>query len=202
MISQYFLFIHQELNAKQIYWHLYSFVEDERRKATESIESITSVERRVVSMQTECSEYRSALDASDRARKASENQLGEATDRVNELSSQLQTTLSAKRRLEADISAMRTDLEEMSSEMRRTDENAKKFSLDANRLVEELRNEKDRSSQIEKSRRILETQINELHIHITEVESRSSKGGKGVVAQLSARVGVVSNDQYGYRSLK
>jgi len=162
--------------------------EDERRKSSESVESITMVERRVATVQLECSELRTALEQSERARKGAENELADTTDRVNELSSQLQSSLSQKRRLEADISAMRGDLEEITSEMRRADEQAKKATLDANRLADELRNEKDRCSQVEKMRRVMETQINEMTIRISETESKAMKGGKNAVAQLASRV--------------
>jgi len=112
----------------------------------------------------------------------------ETADRVNELSATLQNVASQKRKLEADIGAMNMDLEEMSSELRRADDAAKKATLDASRLVEELRSEKDHSSQVEKIRRTLETQLKEVTIRLDDAEAKAAKGGKSAIAKLEGRV--------------
>ena len=63
-------------------------------------------ERRVNTIQTELDEVRSSLETAERARKASEAELYEANDHVNDLSSQVASMTSQKRKLEADIQAM------------------------------------------------------------------------------------------------
>ncbi|KAL4239976.1 hypothetical protein ACF0H5_000772 [Mactra antiquata] len=165
-----------------------SQLEEEQRKTSEAVESASIAERRTAVVQVECEEIRSALESAERARKATENELVETADRVNELSASLQTLGSQKRKLEGDIGAMQSDLDEMSSEVRSADEKAKKALADAARLVDELRNEKDHSSSVEKSRHALESQIKELTIRLDEAEAQALKGGKKTIAKLEGRI--------------
>merc|ERR1712168_1210913 len=55
-------------------------------------------------------------------------------------------------------------------------------------MAEELRAEQEHSSQIEKFRKGLETQIRELQVRLDEAESSALKGGKKVIAKLELRV--------------
>lgn len=165
-----------------------SQLEDEQRKTSEAAESAAIAERRTTVVQVECEEIRSALESAERARKATENELIETSDRVNELSAQLQTIGSQKRKLEGDIGAMQADLDEMSSEVRSADDKAKKAFADAAHLAEELRSEKDHSSSVEKTRHSLESQIKELTVRLDEAEAQALKGGKKIIAKLETRV--------------
>ncbi|WAR11021.1 MYS-like protein [Mya arenaria] len=180
-----------EKNAKRFQEQSREFqaaIDEERRKTSESLENVQIAERRVTTIINECTEIRSALESAERSRKAAENELVETTDRVNELTSQMQSISSVKRRLEADISAMSADLEEMSSEVRRADDQCKKMTIDTNRAYEELRSEKEHTSQLERIRRTMETEIREVTLRLSEAESKSLKGGKSFIAKLETRV--------------
>ena len=67
---------------------------------------------------------------------------------MNELSAQMSSLSSQKRKLEADIQAMQTDLDEMNGELRNSEDRSKKAMSDAARLVDELRQEQDHSMQV------------------------------------------------------
>ncbi|XP_045214005.2 myosin heavy chain, striated muscle-like isoform X1 [Mercenaria mercenaria] len=186
-----------EKNAKRYQEQCREFqaaLEEERRKTSEAIESISIVERRVTAVQMESNELRNAVEVAERARKAAENELVETSDRVNELSSQLQSISGQKRKLEADISAMNADLEEMSGEIRRADEQAKKAMIDNARFADELRAEKEHSSSVEKMRRSLETQLREVSLRLDEAESKALKGGKAAIAKLESRIVELENE--------
>ena len=60
--------------------------------------------------------------------------------------------------------------------------------MDAARLSEELRQEQDHNSHVEKSRRVLESQIKEFQVRLDEAESSSLKGGKRMIQKLEQRV--------------
>ncbi|KAH3748163.1 myosin heavy chain, striated muscle-like [Dreissena polymorpha] len=180
-----------EKNAKRFQdtlRELQAVIDDERRKTTEAFEAAQIAERRVNVIQVECEEVRNALESAERARKAAEGELLDAGDRVNELSSQLQGSASQKRKLEADISAMSADLEEMSNEVRRADDQCKKLSLDMNRLVDELRSEKDHSSQLQKIQKSLELQLKDVTLRCDEAEAKALKGGRAQISKLESRV--------------
>ena len=163
-------------------------IEEEARQVSEAREAYSMAERRVTLAQNECEEIRLALESADRARKAAESDVLEATGRINELSSMLQTTSSQKRKLESDISAMQGDLEELTTEVRAADDRAKKAMSDAVRLTDELRSEQSHTQQVEKMRKVLETQVREMSTKLDEAESAAMKGGKKMLAKLEQRV--------------
>lgn len=61
-----------------------------------------------------------------------------------------------------------SDLEDQANELRSVEENSKKACADAARLAEELRQEQDHASHIEKMRRTLESQVKELQVCISD----------------------------------
>jgi myosin heavy chain 6/7 len=128
------------------------------------------------------------LEAAERARKAAEGELHEASDRVNELSSANSSVAAQKRKLENDLQAIHVDLEDQLNELRAADENAKRAMADAARLAEELRREQEHAGQIEKLRRALEAQVKELQARLDEAEASALKGGKKIIQKLEQRV--------------
>ncbi len=64
------------------------------------------MERRANSYRGEAEEARTSLESADRARKASESELSEAMDRVNELTAQIASVSGQKRKLDNDVTAM------------------------------------------------------------------------------------------------
>ena len=85
---------------------------------------------------------RSALEQADRARKAAENDLHDAADRISELGSSNANLNALKRKLDGDLSSLQADLDEAIAELKNSEERVKKASADAARLAEELRQEK------------------------------------------------------------
>lgn len=66
-------------------------------------------ERRANVLAGELEELRTQLESAERARKAAESELHEASDRVSELSVQTTSLTGAKRKLETDIQAMQVN---------------------------------------------------------------------------------------------
>ena len=64
----------------------------------------------------EIEELRTALDQAERSRRAAENELNEAADRISDLSTQNANLSSQKRQLESSIVAMQSDLDEAVAE--------------------------------------------------------------------------------------
>jgi len=81
-------------------------IEAEQSTANESREQYASSERRAMVLAGEIEELRTQLEAAERARKAAEGELHEASDRVNEMSASTQSLATQKRKLENDIQAM------------------------------------------------------------------------------------------------
>lgn len=65
---------------------------------------------------------------------------------------------------------------------------AKKAVSDAARIAEELRQEHEHGSQIERLRRTLESQVKELQMRLDEAEANAMKGGKRMLQKMEQRV--------------
>ena len=92
----------------------------------------------------ELDEIRAALEQAERARKAAENDLHDAADRISELSTHNANLGAQKRKMESDMASMQADLDEAIVELKSSEERVKKASSDAARLAEELRQEQVR----------------------------------------------------------
>jgi myosin heavy chain 6/7 len=176
------------LNVTFVSQELQQQAEEENRQKEEARESYNMAERRCTVLGGEVEELRTALEQAERARKASENELTDANDRVNELSAQAASLSGQKRKLEADINAMQTDFDDMNNELKASDDRSKKAMGDAARLADELRAEQEHGMQIEKLRKNLENQMKDLQLRLDEAESQALKGGKKMIQKLEVRV--------------
>ena len=136
-LKSFIKFLIQELAAR---------VEDAFRQRDEAGEAAAAAERRANLIASELEEIRAALEQAERARKAAENDLHDAADRIGELSSQNATLAAQKRKLEGDAVSIQADLDEAIVELKNSEESLKKASSDAARLAEELRHEQVRSN--------------------------------------------------------
>lgn len=81
-------------------------LEEELRAKDDLRDQLSAAERRALSLSGELDELRAQLEAAERARKAAENDLHEAADRVSELTATNSSLVAAKRKIEIDIQAM------------------------------------------------------------------------------------------------
>jgi len=91
---------------------------------------------------------------------------------------------------------LQSDLEDQANELRSVEENSKKACADAARLAEELRQEQDHASHIEKMRRTLESQVKELQVgdgppHQVDTLTRPAPRGSGSWVDMSVRFSAI-----------
>ncbi|XP_078125300.1 myosin-16-like [Sander vitreus] len=169
-------------------------MDEDARQHDELREKYSLQERRLCLMQGEMEELRGGLDASERARKLIEQELVETTERFSEISMQNQSLNILKRKLEADLARLSSENEELISEFRSADERAKKAVTDATRLCEELRQEQDRSSHLEKIKKNQEQNLRDLTLKLEEAEQLALKAGKRTIQKLETRIKEVENE--------
>ncbi|XP_035852694.1 myosin-16-like [Sander lucioperca] len=169
-------------------------MDEDARQHDELREKYSLQERRLCLMQGEMEELRGGLDASERARKLIEQELVETTERFSEISMQNQSLTILKRKLEADLARLSSENEELISEFRSADERAKKAVTDATRLCEELRQEQDRSSHLEKIKKNQEQNLRDLTLKLEEAEQLALKAGKRTIQKLETRIKEVENE--------
>ncbi|KAM8723837.1 myosin-16-like [Acanthopagrus schlegelii] len=169
-------------------------MDEDARQHDELREKYSLQERRLCLMQGEMEELRGGLEASERARKQIEQELVDTTERLSEFNMQNQSLTILKRKLEADLTQLSSEHEELISEFRSADERAKKAVTDATRLCEELRQEQDRSSHLEKIKKNQEQNLRDLTLKLEEAEQQALKAGKRTIQKLENRIREVENE--------
>jgi len=95
--------------------------------------------------------------------------------------------LAARRKCESELAAMHTDLEDTMNELKSSEDNAKKAMADAARLAEELRQEQEHSTHVERMRHGLEQNMKDIEVRLEDAEQAALKGGKKLIAKLEQR---------------
>uniref|UniRef100_A0A803W385 Myosin-7 n=1 Tax=Ficedula albicollis TaxID=59894 RepID=A0A803W385_FICAL len=157
-------------------------------------ENIAIVERRNNLLQSELEELRAVVEQTERARKLAEQELIEASERVQLLHSQNTSLINQKKKMEADISQLQTEVEEAIQECRNAEEKAKKAITDAAMMAEELKKEQDTSAHLERMKKNMEQTIKDLQMRLDEAEQLALKGGKKQLQKLEARVRELENE--------
>ncbi|XP_069929345.1 myosin-7-like [Oryctolagus cuniculus] len=118
----------------------------------------------------------------------SEQELLDASDRVQLLHSQNTSLINTKRKLEADLAQCQAEVENSLQESRNAEEKAKKAITDAAMMAEELKKEQDTSAHLERMKKNLEQMVKDLQHRLDEAEQLALKGGKKQIQKLENRV--------------
>ncbi|NWX93972.1 MYH6 protein, partial [Nothoprocta pentlandii] len=168
---------------------------DDVVRANEDLkENIAIVERRNNLLQAELEELRAVVEQTERARKLAEQELIEASERVQLLHSQNTSLINQKKKMEADIAQLQTEVEEAVQECHNAEEKAKKAITDAAMMAEELKKEQDTSAHLERMKKNMEQTIKDLQLRLDEAEQLALKGGKKQLQKLEARVRELENE--------
>ncbi|CAO2578109.1 Myh7b, partial [Lemmus lemmus] len=162
--------------------------DEEQRIAAELREQGQALERRAALLAAELEELRTALEQGERSRRLAEQELLEATERLNLLHSQNTGLLNQKKKLEVDLAQLSGEVEEAVQERREAEEKAKKAITDAAMMAEELKKEQDTSAHLERMKKTLEQTVRELQARLEEAEQAALRGGKKQVQKLEAKV--------------
>ncbi|KAK9406824.1 myosin-1B [Crotalus adamanteus] len=166
-------------------------LDDALRSQEDLKEQVAMIERRANLMQAEIEELRAALEQTERARKVAEQELLDASERVQLLHTQNTSLINTKKKLETDIVQIQSEMEETIQEARNAEEKAKKAITDvstAAMMAEELKKEQDTSAHLERMKKNLDQSVKDLQHRLDEAEQLALKGGKKQIQKLEARV--------------
>ncbi|NXW82548.1 MYSS protein, partial [Alopecoenas beccarii] len=163
-------------------------LDDALRTQEDLKEQVAMVERRANLLQAEVEELRAALEQTERSRKLAEQELLDATERVQLLHSQNTSLINTKKKLETDITQIQSEMEDTIQEARNAEEKAKKAITDAAMMAEELKKEQDTSAHLERMKKNLDQTVKDLQHRLDEAEQLALKGGKKQIQKLEARV--------------
>ncbi|XP_032055436.1 myosin heavy chain, skeletal muscle, adult-like isoform X1 [Aythya fuligula] len=163
-------------------------LDDALRTQEDLKEQVAMVERRANLLQAEVEELRAALEQTERSRKVAEQELLDASERVQLLHTQNTSLINTKKKLETDIVQIQGEMEETIQEARNAEEKAKKAITDAAMMAEELKKEQDTSAHLERMKKNLDVTVKDLQHRLDEAEQLALKGGKKQLQKLEARV--------------
>merc|ERR1711978_336135 len=162
--------------------------EEASRARQEMNEKASLHERKAQALGAELEESRALLDSADRGKRQTEAELVEARVAVNDMSTINTKAASEKRHLESAVHTVHAEIDDMLHQAKGSEEKAKKAMVDAARLADELRAEQDHAAAMEKGKRTLESQINELENRLAEANQAAAKGGRNAMAKLESRI--------------
>ena len=154
----------------------------------EVVEKASLADRRANALAGEVEEARSLLDSAERGKKQCEAELAESREACNEMTSINSKAASDKRAIEGVVHTMHAEIDDTLMQAKNAEEKAKKAMVDAARLAEELRAEQDHTSNQNKAKRVLETQLSELEMKFAEANENAIRGGRNVMAKLETRI--------------
>ncbi|ELK03875.1 Myosin-1 [Pteropus alecto] len=151
-------------------------LDDALRSQEDLKEQLAMVERRANLLQAEIEELRATLEQTERSRKIAEQELLDASERVQLLHTQNTSLINTKKKLETDISQIQGEMEDIVQEARNAEEKAKKAITDAAMMAEELKKEQDTSAHLERMKKNLEQTVKDLQHRLDEAEQLALKG--------------------------
>ncbi|KAM6049695.1 myosin-3-like [Theristicus caerulescens] len=163
-------------------------LDDALRTQEDLKEQVAVVERRANLLQAEVEELRAALEQTERSRKVAEQELLDATERVQLLHTQNTSLYNTKKKLETDMAQIQTEMEDITNEAKNAEERAKKAITDAAMMAEELKKEQDTSAHLERMKKNLDQTVKDLQHRLDEAEQLALKGGKKQIQKLEARI--------------
>ncbi|NXI27159.1 MYH6 protein, partial [Sterrhoptilus dennistouni] len=169
-------------------------LDDATRLGEDLKENVAVVERRNLLLMSELEELRAVVEQTEKGRKLAEQELIEASERVQLLHSQNTSLINQKKKLEGDISQLQSEVEEAVQECRNAEEKAKKAITDAAMMAEELKKEQDTCAHLERMKKNMEQTIKDLQLRLDEAEQLALKGGKKQLQKLEGRVKDLENE--------
>ncbi|XP_038606531.1 myosin-3 [Tachyglossus aculeatus] len=163
-------------------------LDDALRGQEDLKEQLAMVERRANLLQAEVEELRAALEQTERSRKIAEQELLDASERVQLLHTQNTSLIHTKKKLETDLTQLQSEVEDACREARNAEEKAKKAITDAAMMAEELKKEQDTSAHLERMKKNMEQTVKDLQHRLDEAEQLALKGGKKQIQKLEARI--------------
>merc|ERR1712241_62515 len=162
--------------------------EAESRQTAELAEKSGLADRRGAALLAELEESNALLDSASRGKKQADAELVAARGSVNDMTAINGKAAADKRKLESAVHTVHAEIDDMLHQAKGSEEKAKKAMVDAARLADELRAEQDHAAAMEKGKRTLESQINELENRLAEANQAAAKGGRNAMAKLESRI--------------
>ncbi|ELK18146.1 Myosin-15 [Pteropus alecto] len=162
-------------------------LDDSTHLNSELKEQVAVAERHNSLLKSELEELRSLQEQTERGRRLAEEELLEATERINLFHTQNTSLLSQKKKLEVDVARMQKEAEEAVQACQNAEEKAKKAATEVANMSEELKKEQDTNAHLEKMRKNMEQTVKDLQKSLNEAE-KALTGNRKQIQKLESRV--------------
>merc|ERR1712112_20020 len=115
-------------------------------------------------------------------------ELGDSRNAVSEMSAINTRASAGKRQVEGEVHTLHAEIDQMLLNAKNSEEKAKKAMVDASRLADELRAEQDHTNGLSKTKKSLETQLQEMEGKIADAEESAIRGGRAILAKMESRI--------------
>ncbi|XP_027369819.1 myosin-15 [Bos indicus x Bos taurus] len=163
-------------------------VDDSTCMNSELKEQVAVAERRNALLQAEVEELRSLQEQTERSRRLAEEELLEATEKINLFHAQNTSLLSQKKKLEVDVARMQKEAEEAMQGCQNAEEKAKKAATEVANMSEALKKEQDTNAHLERMRKNMEQTIKDLQERLDDAEQTAIVGNRKQIQKLESRV--------------
>nr|XP_010969056.2 myosin-15 isoform X2 [Camelus bactrianus] len=163
-------------------------LEDSTQLNSELKEQVAVAERRSSLLQSELEELRSLQEQTERGRRLAEDELLEATEKINLFHTQNTSLLSQKKKLEVDVARMQKEAEEAVQGCQNAEEKARKAATEVENMSEELKKEQDTNAHLERMRKNMEQTIKDLQERLANAEQTALMGNRKQIQKLESRV--------------
>ncbi|CEF60973.1 Myosin heavy chain [Strongyloides ratti] len=169
-------------------------IDEEQRRRDEFRDNFLNIEKKLAAAKSDQEEIYTQIENINKARKAGETELSEQQALAGDLASNNTSLITAKNKLENEIALLQADATEAQNEVLNAEDRCKKASFEAAKLAEELKQQQDKSNQIDRHRKILEIQVKDMASKIDEVEGTLIKANQKAIAKLEAKLKSIESD--------
>ncbi|KHJ75861.1 hypothetical protein OESDEN_24522 [Oesophagostomum dentatum] len=163
-------------------------IDEEQKRREEFRELLLGTERKLAAAKQQQEEMVVKLESIERGRHAVEQSVKELQEQNNELNSQNVGLATAKSQLDNEIALLQGDITETQMELSASEERARRATADAAKIAEELRMEQERSLQLERTKKQLESQVKDMQERADAAEAAVMKGGAKAIQKAEARL--------------
>ncbi|KAF8362008.1 myo-1 [Pristionchus pacificus] len=169
-------------------------LDDEQRKREEFRENYLSAEKRYAVAMAEHDEIMQRIDYTEKVRKQHELDAVDLKTQNTNLIAANAALSASKRKLENDVTISRNELGDAQNELKQSEERARKAMADAERLADEVKQEQEHISHIDRQRKGLELSAKELQAKIDDAEAAMIKFGQRALSKVEERIRAIEQE--------
>uniref|UniRef100_A0A183FJV7 Paramyosin n=1 Tax=Heligmosomoides polygyrus TaxID=6339 RepID=A0A183FJV7_HELPZ len=163
-------------------------VDDEQRCREEIRENYLAAEKRLAIALAESEDLVQRIDAAEKSKHQLEIDQADLKSQNTEMIANNAALSAMKRKVENEVQIARNELDECLNELKASEERGRKAAADADRLAEEVRQEQEHATHIDRQRKGLELTAKDLQAKIEDAERAMLQFGQKALSKVEEKV--------------